>query len=123
MAFEEIWDFSELIDEFGVPITYWPKTGEVSVNDKGKINHANAAGITVEEVFLATDSTATLPIMLANLSGGQVEVYDARWISLVPDLETGTKVEHNGVSYTISNITPYSDYTNVTIYELKGKGR
>lgn len=117
-------DFSDILDEFSIPLLV---TLPDSEHPAGHTEH----GAWVPDVVPPTEVNEPLtpPSKTASYSaqeqfneGGQTLSYDALWYSKL-DVPNGTTVRINkdhGRTFTVSNRQDYSDYSNVTVYELKG---
>ena len=75
--------------------------------------------IEVSEPFIPSSLSTRQPMSTAYQNSGLNETYDMTWYSkMVVDLKS--VVEHNGVPYSVEKATPFTDYSNVTQYELNG---
>lgn len=112
-------DFLSLLDVFGVPLKVYPKQeagGEY--DNKGVWVKKEADEVTVIEVsepFIPSSLQTKLPIQGNYRGGGRIEEYEMVWFSsqVVP---MKSIVVHNGVSYSVEDGIPYTDYSNVTQY-------
>lgn len=73
------------------------------------------------EPFVPNDLVGQYSIMKMLRDIGNVDQYNAIWISKTSTFETGTRVQHKGKNYQIVNIQDLSDYSNVTLYYLQSE--
>ena len=73
------------------------------------------------EPFVPNDLVGQYSIMKLLRDVGNVDQYNAIWLSKTPTFETGTRVQHKGKNYQIVNIQDLSDYSNVTLYYLQSE--
>ena len=118
----ELMDFTELLNTFGVPIKIYPKKmleGRFVGTEWKTESIANMSPVEVSEPFIPSSLSTRQPVATAYQDSGKNETYDMVWYSkLVIDLKS--IVEHNGLLYSVEKATPFTDYSNVTQYELNG---
>ncbi len=123
-------DFSDLLEEFAVPLEVYPlasnPTSEES-GDKQLNGHWDEAGkyhvdstkdvepLKINEPFI---NDRTYLQELSYNTGGTLSDYDAVWYSS-HSVPVHSRVIHNGIIYTVENVSDYTDYSNVIQYELK----
>lgn len=118
--------FRDLIDDFGIPLdVYIPTDGTSGHRDPelGTWVVDTPEPVRVNEPLLPYDSSSQLAVSFTNTTGGTLTEYDMQWFS-THDVPLKTKVTNvsTGKSYEVVNVTPYLDYSDVAIYEVKEVG-
>lgn len=114
-------DFSELIIAFGVPLKVHSKTGTVGKYEGTewiKSSEPEESPLEITEPFIPSALSTRYPQSSSYQEGGRVEQYDMVWYSML-NVDKKTIVEHRGISYSVEEITPFTDYANVTQYDCK----
>lgn len=110
----------KIINKYGVDLQiYTGSTG--GHREHGEWVADDGTPLSVHEPLVPYDSTSQPQQGLSYQAGGTSAIYDTEWVSEQKDIPLKTVVEHvpSGRKYIVVHADMYTDYTNVTIYELK----
>lgn len=122
-------DVTSMLDDYGVDIEVWksdkPHTGEKKLvggflmsDDQSTLIDGKTAEKRHEPVVPVNQLTSQ---MMQILTGGSQTNADLMWLSSgVYPVNTVVKVPTQGGYFRVTNFSNYQDYSNLTIYELKG---
>ena len=122
-------DVTSMLDDYGVDIEVWksdkPHTGEKKLvggflmsDDQSTLIDGKTAAKRHEPVAPVNQLTSQ---MMQILTGGSQTNADLMWLSSgVYPVNTVVKVPTQGGYFRVTNFSNYQDYSNLTIYELKG---
>lgn len=118
-----MFDFSDMIQEFGIPLVVHLHSG----NDNGHyeagewVPDKSTGTMAITEPLVPNGSAFDPSMVNSQQSGGQLVLYDMYWYSEQPNIPMNTVVtdKNTGKDYKVANATPYTDYSTVTIYGMK----
>lgn len=113
-------DVTALLETFGTDLTVYPKSDAGKWVDGIWKPDASEDGIHVNEPFIPDTLVSSRSVSLIIQDIGKVDNYDAIWLSsgVYP---TDTVIDHHGKRYVVQTFNDLTDYSNVTIYYLKGE--
>lgn len=110
----------KIINKYGVDLQVY--TGSAGGHrEHGQWVADNGTPLAVHEPIVPYGTTGQPQGSISYQAGGTGATYDAEWISEQKDIPLKTVVEHvpSGRKYIVAHADAYTDYTNVTVYELK----
>lgn len=122
-------DVTSMLDDYGVDIEVWksdkPHTGKKELvggfylsDEQSTLPDEKTAEKRHEPVVPVNQLTSQ---MMQILTGGSQTNADLMWLSSgVYPVNTMVKVPTQGGYFRVTNFSNYQDYSNLTIYELKG---
>ncbi|CWU07308.1 hypothetical protein B2M95_07390 [Listeria monocytogenes] len=112
--------FQSLLDNFGVPLVVYPRQekGGEFINGEWVIKQVDEASkVEVNEPFIPSSLMTQMPQTSA-YTAARFEKYEMIWFSSQV-LPLKSKVVHKGVTYSVEDAIPYTDYSDVTQYGCK----
>lgn len=110
-------DFSDLIDEYSVPITiYKPQSGSSQGWDP---NTGDPVSSTYDPPIDTSGAVIPLTSNQIYQSGGRLTDFDRRLIIDDPDIPPKSLVIYGGQKYSVEQVIPYSIYADFNQYQLK----
>ncbi|MCT2881922.1 hypothetical protein [Lentilactobacillus buchneri] len=119
-----MFDFADMIQEFGIPLEIRMKSG----NDDGHYEAGEWVPSTdtttvkqVNEPLIPPGTNQNQAAVNTQETGGQVSLYDMYWYSEQPNVPMNTVVKElrTGREYKVADASDYTGYSDVTIYGLK----
>ncbi|MBC1722252.1 hypothetical protein [Listeria seeligeri] len=112
--------FQSLLDSFGVPLVVYPRQekGGEFINGEWVIKQVDEASkVEVNEPFIPSSLMTQMPQTSAYMAA-RFEKYQMIWFSSQV-LPLKSKVIHKGITYSVEDAIPYTDYSDVTQYGCK----
>jgi hypothetical protein len=119
-----MFDFSDMIQEFGIPLEIKMKSG----NDDGHYeagewvpSRDTETVKQVNEPLIPPGTNFNQAAVNTQESGGQVSLYDMFWYSEQSNMPMNTIVKElsTGREYKVASASDYTGYSSITIYGLK----
>jgi hypothetical protein len=113
----ELFEFKEMIDDYGISLTYHPPSAEKGWKENGD----PIEGTPVDPVQIIGVLLPLSDDELRYVDQGTYTTKDRKIIT-TSELKFGQTVDYKGISYTVQNEKDYTDYSDVYIYYARWAG-
>ncbi|WP_143463348.1 hypothetical protein [Levilactobacillus enshiensis] len=117
-----MFDFDDMIDEWGIPLEIKLKSGNDSGHyEAGEWVPDEGVPLKVKEPLLPPGTNASPGTYYVGNRGGEVEAWDMDWYSKQPNIPDNTVVNdiERNISFKVAKKSDYQPYAGITIYNLE----